>query len=185
MTARSRSVSVLGTEVPATLERGGPRSSVAAPTTRRTEAVLRIQRNGSTAPHALSHKLSVRAVNVLKLLAPEIIGETPPGGHWTPPNALLQKITINTLATARNCGPQTLSEIIAWAQHQGVTIQPLHHAGRSPSETWLELEAKFAMGKAIAGEFVEALEKSVRRKNTRIPVAVQKALLSILRAHDD
>jgi hypothetical protein len=41
------------------------------------------------------------------------------------------------------------------------------------------------MGKAIAGEFVEALEKSVRRKNTRIPVAVQKALLSILRAHDD
>ena len=64
---------------------------------------------------AVASDPSVRAVNVLKLLAPEIIGETPPGGHWTPPNALLQKITINTLATARNCGPQTRSEIIAWA----------------------------------------------------------------------
>jgi hypothetical protein len=181
MTVTNRPVRPRANEMPAALERGPPRSSGATSTKRRTEATPRIQRNGSTAPHALSHKLSVRAVNVLKLLAPEIIGEIPPGGQWTPPNVLLRKITIDTLATARNCGPQTLSEIIIWAQHQGVTIQPLYHAGRSLSETWREVDAKFAVGKAAAAEIAEALEKSVRRKNTRIPIAVQKALLAILR----
>ena len=67
---------------------------------------------GATTSPAPATPLSSRALNVLKLLAPELTGETPPKGKWTPTNALLQKLTMKRLSTARNCGPQTADEII-------------------------------------------------------------------------
>jgi hypothetical protein len=124
--------------------------------------------------------LSNRALNVLKILAAELTGESPPRERWTPSSTLLRQITFKRLATARNCGPQTVGEIIRWAQSQGVTIQPPHHAGKSLAKTWKDLSAKFATGELTHAEIAEALEKSVRRKNTTIPIAVQKLLLQLL-----
>ena len=68
--------------------------------------------------------LSVRAQNVLKELAVELTGEQPPKGTWTPPRELLLTLTAERLATARNCGPHTMREIVDWAQACGVTISP-------------------------------------------------------------
>jgi hypothetical protein len=125
--------------------------------------------------------LSVRAVNVLKILAGEITGEIPPRNGWVPPEALLRKITVERLSTARNCGPQTLSEIVRWAAARGVTIRPMLHAGRSLSEIWRNLSAKFAAGGLTQVELADALEKSVRRKTTSMPVPIQRILLKYLR----
>jgi len=124
--------------------------------------------------------LSNRALNVLKILAVEMTGECPPRERWTPSPALLREITYKRLIAARNCGPRTVSEIIRWAQSQGVTIQPLYHAGKSLAETWQALSVKFTAGELTYAEIAEALEKSVRRKNTTIPVAVQKLLLQLV-----
>lgn len=131
-------------------------------------------------------QLSGRAVNVLKMLADEIMGEVPPRDDWIPPESLLRRITVERLSIARNCGPRTTDEIIRWAEARGVTIQPVFHAGKSLSETWRDLSAKFADGDLTKAELAEALEKSVRRKSTKIPVAVQRILLNILgRLGDD
>ncbi len=90
------------------------------------------------------------------------------------------------LSIARNCGPRTTDEIIRWAEARGVTIQPLFHAGKSLSETWRDLSARFAAGDLTKAELAGALEKSVRRKSTKIPVAVQQILLKYLsRLGDD
>jgi hypothetical protein len=124
--------------------------------------------------------LSNRALNVLKILAAELTGESPPRERWTPSSVLLRQITFKRLTTARNCGPQTVGEIIRWAQSQGVTIQPPHHAGKSLAETWKVLCARSATGELTHAEIAEALEKSVRRKNMSIPIAVQKLLLQLL-----
>lgn len=124
--------------------------------------------------------LSSRALNVLKLLAPELIGETPPKGKWIPTNALLQKLTMKRLSTARNCGPQTANEIIKWAASRGVVIQPVHHAGKSLSAMWKDLELKFAAGALTKVELTEALERSIRRRSTKIPLAFQIILLSLI-----
>jgi hypothetical protein len=124
--------------------------------------------------------LSVRAINVLKLLADEILGEVPPQDDWIPPDALLRKITVERLSIARNCGPRTVDEIIRWAEARGVKIQPVFHAGKSLSETWRDLAARFASGELRKAELAEALEKSVRRKSTKIPVPAQKILLKFL-----
>jgi len=126
-------------------------------------------------------QLSGRATNVLKMLADEIMGEVPPRDDWVPPEALLRRITVERLSIARNCGPRTTDEIIRWAEARGVTIQPVFHAGKSLSETWRELSARFAAGDLSKAELAEALEKSVRRKSTKIPVAVQQILLKYLR----
>jgi hypothetical protein len=123
--------------------------------------------------------LSVRALNVLKLLATEITGESPTQ-EWIPSSALLRQVTIQRLSTARNCGPRTVNEIVHWAGSHGVTIQPLYHAGKSLSDTWRDVGQRFAAGELTRAEAAEALEKSVRRKSTRIPVAVQKILLKLL-----
>lgn len=131
---------------------------------------------GATSPAPLSS----RALNVLKLLAPELTGETPPKGKWTPTNALLQKLTMKRLSTARNCGPQTADEIIKWAASQGVIIQPVHHAGKSLSTMWNDLEKKFAAGALTKLEVTEALERSIRRRSTKIPLAFQIILLSLI-----
>ena len=89
------------------------------------------------------------------------------------------------LSIARNCGPRTTDEIIRWAEARGVTIQPVFHAGKSLSETWRDLSARFAAGDLTKAELAEALEKSVRRKSTKIPVAVQQILLKYLRRLGD
>ena len=131
-------------------------------------------------------ELSGRAINVLKMLANEIMGEVPPRDDWVPPEALLRRITIERLSIARNCGPRTTEEILRWAEARGVTIQPLFHAGKSLSETWRDLSARFAAGDLTKAELAGALEKSVRRKSTKIPVAVQQILLKYLgRLGDD
>ncbi len=124
--------------------------------------------------------LSVRATNVLKMLAGEIMGEVPPRDDWVPPETLLRRITVERLSIARNCGPRTTDEIIRWAEAHGVTIRPVFHAGKSLSETWRNLSARFAAGDLTKAELAEALEKSVRRKSTKIPVAVQQILLKYL-----
>jgi hypothetical protein len=124
--------------------------------------------------------LSVRAENVLKELAVELTGETPPKGRWIPPLALLEKLTFGHLLTARNCGPQTTDEIVRWAESRGVVIQPPFHAGKSLSATWRDLIAKCSTGEFTKAEIAEALEKSTRRRNTRVPVAFQSILLQIL-----
>jgi hypothetical protein len=125
-------------------------------------------------------RLSVRAINVLKILADEITGEAPPRDDWVPPKSLLGKITVERLSIARNCGPRTVDEIIRWAEARGVKIQPVFHAGKSLSETWRDLAARFAAGDLTQAELAEALEKSVRRKSTKIPVPAQRILLRFL-----
>jgi hypothetical protein len=130
--------------------------------------------------------LSGRAINVLKMLAGEIMGEVPPRDDWVPSDDLLRSITVERLSIARNCGPRTTDEIIRWAEARGVTIQPVFHAGKSISGTWRDLGARYAAGDLTKAELAEALEKSVRRKSTRIPVTVQQILLKYLsRLGDD
>ena len=132
-----------------------------------------------------SEQLSGRAINVLKMLADEIMGEVPPRDDWVPPESLLRRITVERLSIARNCGPRTTEEIIRWAETRGVTIQPVFHAGKSLSETWRKLSVRFAAGDLTKAELADALEKSVRRKSTKIPVAVQQILLKYLRRLGD
>ena len=143
---------------------------------------------GETPPVAsegADEALSGRAINVLKTLADEIMGEVPPRDDWLPPESLLRRITVERLSIARNCGPRTTDEIIRWAEARGVTIQPVFHAGKSLSETWRDLSARFAAGDLTKAELAEALEKSVRRKSTKIPVAVQQILLKYLKRLGD
>lgn len=128
----------------------------------------------------ISSELSGRAINVLKLLAPELTGEIPPRGHWIPGDVFLRKITMKNLATARNCGPQTSEEIVKWAASRGVIIPPIRHAGKSLTAMWRELETRFAEGKLTKAEITEALERSVRRRSTKVPLALQVILLSLL-----
>jgi hypothetical protein len=124
--------------------------------------------------------LGIRAENVLKELAVELIGETPPKGRWVPSGELLQKLTFRHLLTARNCGPQTTEEILRWAESRGVVIDRPVHAGKSLSATWRDLIVRCSKGEFTKAEIVEVLEKSARRRNTRIPVAFQLILLQIL-----
>jgi hypothetical protein len=144
--------------------------------------IVPVQREVLPAPGGRADKprLSGRAVNVLKMLADEIMGEIPLRDDWVPPGSLLRRITVERLSIARNCGPRTTDEIIRWAEAHGVTIQPVFHAGKSLSETWRDLSARFAAGDLSKAELAEALEKSVRRKSTKIPVAVQQILLKYL-----
>lgn len=124
--------------------------------------------------------LSVRAENVLKELATELTGDCPPKGRWVPPDGLLRKLSFRHLQTARNCGPQTIAEIVGWAGLRGVVIRPPSRAGKSLSVTWHDLVARFSSGDFTRAEIAEALERSTRRKNTRIPVAFQSILLELL-----
>lgn len=140
---------------------------------------------GSIDRTTLPGQLSVRAENVLKILAPELTGEVPPRGRWTPSDLLLQKLTYKHLSTARNCGPQTMAEIVDWAQARGKTIQRAFYAGKPLSVMWHDAIAKFSAGEISRAEIAEALERSTRRNNTRIPVALQKILLELIRTPGD
>lgn len=132
-------------------------------------------------PTSLGMKpLSVRAQNVLKELAAELIGEQPPKGTWSPSRKLLLALTAERLATARNCGPHTSREIIDWAQRCGVTIKPCIRPGGSLSQMWAELTAHASAGALTGTEIVGALQRSIRRKSVRIPVAFQIVLVKIL-----
>ncbi|MGY8665946.1 hypothetical protein Q3C01_26830 [Bradyrhizobium sp. UFLA05-109] len=124
--------------------------------------------------------LSVRAQNVLKELAVELTGEQPPKGSWSPSRELLLALTAERLATARNCGPHTTREIIAWAQGCGVTIKPTIRPGGSLSEMWTRLIANAASGALSSTEIAGALQRSIRRRSVRIPIAFQIILVKIL-----
>lgn len=124
--------------------------------------------------------LSVRAQNVLKELAVELTGEQPPKGKWSPSRELLLALTAERLATARNCGPHTMREIILWAQGCGVTITPVIRPGGSLSEMWAGLIANASAGALTSAEIVSALQRSIRRKSVRIPIAFQVILVKIL-----
>ena len=124
-------------------------------------------------------ELSIRALNVLKLLVTEMTGEDPPQ-DWLPPNGFLKEVTFERLSRARNCGPLTAEEIMRWAESRGVTITRPSWSGKSVSEMWRYLEARFAAGEPVQAAVVEALDRSVRRKSTRIPVGVQRMLLKLL-----
>jgi len=125
-------------------------------------------------------RLSVRAQNVLKELAVELTGEQPPKGHWSPSRDLLRALTAERLATARNCGPHTMREIVDWAQGSGVTIKPVLPSGGSLSQMWAELIANASAGALTSAEIAGALQRSIRRKSVRIPIAFQVILVKIL-----
>ena len=145
------------------------------------EKAAAIPKNIANAPAVADpNRLSVRAENVLKELAVELAGETPPKGRWIPSDDLLQKLTFKHLLTARNCGPQTIDEIVTWATTRGVTIQRPFYTGKSLAAMWHDLIAKFSSGEFTKAEMVEALERSMRRKNTKIPVALQSIILQLL-----
>jgi hypothetical protein len=125
-------------------------------------------------------ELSLRAINVLKILSDEIMGEVPPRADWMPSDELLRRITVERLSIARNCGPRTVDEIVRWAEARGITIQRLLHAGKSLSDTWRDLGDRFAADELTTAELAEALERSVRRKSTKIPVSIQRVMLKYL-----
>jgi hypothetical protein len=125
-------------------------------------------------------KLSVRAQNVLKELAVELTAEQPPKGNWAPSRALLRALTAERLATARNCGPHTMQEIVDWAQGCGVTIKPVIRPGGALSQMWSELITHASVGSLTSAEIVSALQRSIRRKSVRIPIAFQVILVKIL-----
>jgi hypothetical protein len=134
----------------------------------------------SIVPLVKARQLSVRAENVLKELAAELTGATPPKGRWAPSDALLRQLDYRHLLTARNCGPQTTDEILKWAEARGVTIRRPFHAGKPLSAIWRELTVKISAGEFTRAEIAEALERSARRKNTRIPIAFQNVLSKVL-----
>jgi hypothetical protein len=118
----------------------------------------------------------------LKELAAELTGEDPPRGRWVPPSTLLRKLGYSDLQTARNCGPQTTDEIVQWAGSHGVVIERPLHTGKSLTAMWRDIVANASAGEFTKAEIAEALEKSLRRKNTRIPVAFQTLLVKVLNA---
>ncbi len=129
--------------------------------------------------------LGIRAINVLKELAVELTGQVPPKFGWVPPDDLLRRLTASHLATARNCGRQTMREIVDWAASRGISIPSPHHTGKSLSEVWGDLVARASAGHLTKSEITEALERSIRRRSPRIPVAFQIVLLKILSSSYD
>jgi hypothetical protein len=162
------------------MRRKGSPSAIRTRLGTRSESIRPIPQDFAASPAAPPIPLSVRAENVLKQLAMELTGECPPKGRWIPPDRLLLKLTFGHLQTARNCGPQTIAEIVGWAELRGVTIRPPSHAGKSLSNMWQDLVARISSGEFTTAEIAEALERSARRKNTQIPVAFQNVLLKVL-----
>jgi hypothetical protein len=181
MTVRRGAVASNRDELTESCEQAGFLSAIDARREATPIAPFPVHRGATASSPARGPELSNRAMNVLKILAAEMTGECPPRQRWTPSPALLREITYKHLVTTRNCGPRTISEIVRWAQSQGVTIRPPYHAGKSLAETWKAISAKSTAGELVFAEIAEALEKSVRRKNTTIPVEIQKLLLQLLK----
>jgi len=99
-----------------------------------------------------------------------------------PSATLLRKLSYTDLQVARNCGRRTTDEIVRWAATQGVVIKRPLHTGTSLSAMWRDIVAKASTAEFSNAEIVEALEKSLRRRNTRIPVAFQSILVKALGA---
>ena len=166
-------------------QRGMPQSGEAArmpdprarPAGRRGPVVGSVQAKRAPGP---MKRLSVRAQNVLKELAVDLTGEQPPKGSWSPSRELLRVLTAERLATARNCGPHTMREIVDWAQGCGVTIKPVIPPGGSLSQMWAELITNASTGSLTSAEIAGALQRSIRRKSVRIPIAFQVILVKIL-----
>jgi hypothetical protein len=139
-------------------------------------------RNASSDPANLPRELSLRAENVLKMLALELTDDDPPQGRWTPPDLLLERLTYKHLSSARNCGPQTIDEIVRWAEKRGRILQRPLRTGNSLSAMWDDIISRFSAGELSMIEVAEALENSTRRRNNRVPVAIQKILLQLIRS---
>jgi hypothetical protein len=162
------------------MRRKGSPSAIRTRRGARSESIRPIPQDFAANPAVSPPALSVRAENVLKQLALELTGECPPKGRWVPPDGLLLKLTFRNLQTSRNCGPQTIAEIVEWAGVRGVTIRQPSYAGKSLSAMWRDLVARISSGEFTTAEIAEALERSARRKNTQIPVAFQNMLLKVL-----
>ena len=187
--SRSEPAALVSHTVTPTARARTTRSSVNARSVARPEAAPAIARIpaeapatplATAAPAAEPDRLSVRAENVLKELAVELVGESPPKGRWIPSDKLLQKLKFKHLMTARNCGPHTVDEVVQWAAGRGVIIQRPFYVGKSLSTMWRDVIEKFSSGDFTKAEIIEALERSMRRSNTKIPVAVQGILLQLL-----
>jgi hypothetical protein len=136
----------------------------------------------SSDKETLPRELSLRAENVLKMLALELTDDEPPRGRWTPSDLLLQKLSYKHLSSARNCGPQTIDEIVRWAEKRGTILQRPLRTGNSLSAMWGDIISRFSAGELSRIEVAEALENSTRRRNNRVPVAVQKIILQLIRS---
>lgn len=73
-----------------------------------------------------------------------------------------------------------MREIVDWAQGCGVTIRPVIPPGGSLSQMWGGLITNASDGALTSAEIVSALQRSIRRKSVRIPIAFQVILVKIL-----
>ncbi|WFU18671.1 hypothetical protein [Bradyrhizobium sp. CB3481] len=87
-----------------------------------------------------------------------------------------QRLTYKHLPGARNCGPQTIAEVVRRAETRGKILQPQLRTGNSLSAMWGDIISRFSAGEISRIEVAEALENSTRRRNSRVPVAIQKLL---------
>jgi hypothetical protein len=185
MTARNRATATLSRDaLIAKAEAVLPLSVVNTCFGTAAERLVREENNASQPEGSKPCGLSVGALNVLKLLAAERTSETPARKDWMPSEAFLRALTLERLSYARNCGPRKMDEIIAWARSRGVRIGSQAPAGGSLPRLWRHLEARFSAGELTLAEAVAVLDRSVQRKNTRMPVAVQLILLRLLSQAD-
>lgn len=185
MTARDRTIGVLSRGALIAKAETVPLSIVNTCFGPAAEQVMRGENNAPEPEGSNAYGLSVRALNVLKLLAADLTGEAPACKDWMPSEALLGALTLERLAYARNCGPRTMQEIIAWARSRGVRIGSQTPAGGSLPRLWRHLEARFNAGELTLAEVAAVLDRSAQRRNTRVPVAVQRIVLTLLRQADE
>jgi len=77
-----------------------------------------------------------------------------------------------------------MQEIIVWAKSRGVRIGSQAPVGGSLPRLWRHLEARFNAGELTVAEVAAVLDRSAERRNTRVPVAVQRILLKLLSRAD-
>jgi hypothetical protein len=116
MTARRAAAAPDRDETTESRKQGGLGYAIDARSKAAPTATYPVQPGATALAQGCGSALSNRALNVLKILAAEITGECPPRARWMPSPALLREITYKHLVTARNCGPQTVGEIIRWAR---------------------------------------------------------------------
>ena len=184
MTARDRARQVFSRDTLIAKAEAVPLSVVNTCFGPAAERIVREENNASQPEGSNASRLSVRALNVLKLLAAELTGETPMRKDWMPSEAFVRALTLERLAYARNCGPRTMQEIIVWARSRGVRIGSQAPVGGSLPRLWRHLEARFNAGELTVAEVAAVLDRSAQRRNTRVPVAVQRILLKLLSRAD-
>ena len=185
MTARDRATATFSRDVSIAKGEAVPLSVVNTCFGTAAERIVREENNAAEPEGSKACRLSVRALNVLKLLAADLTGEPPSRTDWLPSEAFLRTLTLERLSYARNCGPRTMDEIIAWARSRGIRIGSQAPVGASLPRLWRHLEARFNAGGLTLAEIAKVLDRSVDRKNTRVPVAVQRILLKLLSQADE